>query len=309
MPFFEEVDSDGIVEQHIQSVLRLEQDQALQILSEYRGIRQQLIDRLSHIPAGTFTSQHLRGVLAQVEGATIAITESLGGAMRDGAEIAARAGVDDLVTELQKFDGMFTGAVTPININAALIAHDTSTLLVSKYQTNLDLYGQGLLTQISNGLFSASLGEASYSEVVGRISQFFTAEEWKLHRIVRTELHGIYNRGKLAGMTDLVEDDIPDLKKTLMHPMDSRTGDDSIYAAQLGLVAEVNEPFVYSWGKKERVFFAPPDRPNDRAIMVPYREEWGNTGKGAFVPLTQKASVASWPKSVSKFLWGASELI
>lgn len=282
MSFFDDVDSTGVVEDHIRQVLNLEDDQADKIMIAYKGIRQELRDRLDRVRAGSFTEQHLRGVLAQVQGAIEAMNSRLAGDTKEGALEAANAGIDDLVSEIKKFNQKFTGAVTPINLNAALLAQDTANFLVTKYQTNLDAYGNGLMNQISNGLFSAALGESSYAEVVGNIGNFFMAEEWKLHRIVRTELHNIYNIGKLNGMTELAGDQIPDLMKTLMHKMDSRTGNDSVYAAQKHLVAAINEPFVYVWKGKRREFMAPPDRPNDRAILVPYRAEWGKATGSAF---------------------------
>lgn len=284
--FFDEVDSTGVVEQHIQAVLGLEDSQAREILKQYAAIRKDLVDRLSRARAGTFTAQHLRGVLAQVDGAVRAMTEHLSGAMIDGAKQAALKGVDHSLQELRVFDEKFTGAVTPINLNAALLAHDTANLLVTKYRTNLDAYGSDLLRQITNGLFNASLGSMNYAEVVGAVSQFFTADEWKLHRIIRTELHGLYNRGKLTGLTALDESgQVEDLLKTLIHPLDARTGEDSKYAAELRLVAALDEPFEYEWNKKLRSYMHPPDRPNDRSVMVPYRQDWGATRSPAwFLP-------------------------
>lgn len=282
--FFEEADSTGIVEDHVQAVLRLEDDQAATMMKAYAGVRAQLADRLSRARADSFTAQHLRGVLAQVEGAIAAMHKKLKNDMLDGATSAASLGIDNLVDEIQAFNEKFAGAVTPINLNAALLAKDTANHLVTKYQTNLDAYGNDLYTQIANGLFSATIGETSYSDVVGRIGRFFTAEEWKLHRIVRTELHNIYNMGKLNGMSEVADEAIPDLLKTLMHPRDLRTGDDSLYAASLELVAPIDEPFIYQWKGKTREFMAPPDRPNDRAILVPYRQEWGHLNKPAFIP-------------------------
>lgn len=283
MPFFEDVDGTGVVENHIKEVLRLEEDQQLIILKRYKEIRMELIDRLSKAPRGSFTAQHLRGVLGQVEGAVVAMSEHLNGAMVKGAQIAALKGIDHLVKEIGVFDEKFTGAITPINLNAALLAQDTAQLLVTRYKTNLNAYGSNLLAQISNGLFSASIGETSYDEVVGRVSHFFNAEEWKLRRIVRTELHGIYNRGKLAGLQEL-DDDGEEFLRTLMHPMDARTGADSKFAATQALVAAMDEPFHYVWQGKHRVFFTPPDRPNDRSVMVPYRKEWGRVMGKAFIP-------------------------
>lgn len=284
MSFYDEVDGLGIVEDNIKAALRLQDEQSQAILSAYAGERDRLVQRLNLLPSGSFTAQHLRGVLAQVQGTIEAINSKMAGTLVDGAYQSALEGITGLVDQIETFDNHFTGAVTPINLNAAALAHDTSQLLVTKYDTNLDAYGNDLMTQITNGLFTASIGETSYEEVVGRISKFFTAEEWKLRRIVRTELHNIFNLGKIKGMQRLSESDIPDLKKTLMHPMDGRTGKDSMYAAQLGLVAAIDEPFQYDWAGRTRTFMAPPDRPNDRAILVPYREEWGPVDDDAFIP-------------------------
>lgn len=281
--FFTEVDSLGIVENHIQEVLKLEGDQARQVLKEYSEIRKDLVDRLSRTGKGTFSSQHLRGTLAQVSGAITALQKHLNGASIQSSYQLALKGVTHLTKELQVFDRKFTGAVTPINLNAALVAHDTSQLLIAKYKANTDKYGADLYSQVANGLFSASLGETSYYDVVGRVSNFFVGKEWELHRIMRTELHGVYNRAKIDGMIKL-QDDLPDLKKTLMHPMDERTGMDSKLAASLQLVADIDQPFVYTWEGKQRVFMNPPDRPNDRAVMIPYRETWADAKGSAFVP-------------------------
>lgn len=283
--FYDTADSLGIIEDHIKAVLNLEDSQAKEMMKRYSSIRDQLVKNLSRLPQDRFTAQHLRGTLAQVDGAIKAMNSHLAGATYQASYQAAMSGVQDLLDEVKAFDKHFLGAVTPINLNTALVAHNTSQYLVTKYKTNLDAYGSGLMAQISNGLFSASIGQTNYGEVVGRIGNFFDAEQWKLHRIVRTEMHNIYNVGKLNGMREL-KTTLPDMMKTLMHPMDQRTGADSKYAARLGLVAEVDEPFEYPWRGDERVFMAPPDRPNDRAILVPYRQEWGKRGKGAFIPGT-----------------------
>jgi hypothetical protein len=282
--FFDEADASGIVEDHIKKVLSLEASESDKILSSYSEVRDQLIQKLSRFPPGSFTAQHLRGVLSQVQGAIEAMNSGMKDSLSHSAYDFASAGMQDNIDEINMFDEMFTGAVTPINLNAALAAREVSNLLTTKYETNLEAYGNDLQTQITNGLFSAALGEVNHEEVVGRISSFFTAEEWKLRRIVRTELHNIYNVGKLRSMGDLSEGQIPDLMKTLMHPMDDRTGDDSKYAARVNLVAAIDEPFQYTWRGKPREFMAPPDRPNDRAILVPYRREWGTARGGAFLP-------------------------
>jgi hypothetical protein len=286
--FFEAVDSIGVVEDHIKQILSLENDQAIQIMKSYQDIRKDLVDRLSKLPPGRFSAQHLRGVLAQVQGAITAIQDHLNGAMANGAFKAAMKGIEHLTSEIKTFDEEFTGAITPIDLNATLIARDTNNLLLTKYKTNLDAYGQGLFQKISNGLVNATIGAQNTGEIVGTLSQFFNGEEWKLTRIVRTELHHVYNLGKLNGLKEMSEEE-EGLKKTLIHPMDARTGKDSEYAASLHLIADVSEPFEYSWDNKIRSYMVPPDRPNDRSVMVPYLPNWGHLQGDAFIPINSQA--------------------
>lgn len=278
LSFFERVDSLGIVENHIKQVLGLEKSESESLLQDYKSIRQDLVDRISRYPQGTFTRQHLQGVLAQVNGAIDAMTKHLGGSTIQSSYRAALMGSEHTIKELRTFDEEFTGAVAPINLNAALIAHDTSQLLVTRYKTNLEAYGNDLQTQITNGLFSAVIGEASYDQVVGRISQFFVGQEWMLHRIVRTELHHVYGVAKLKSL-----EQVDGAKKTLIHPLDGRTGEDSAYAATLGLIVELSDPFEYNWKGKKRSFMTPPDRPNDRSVMIPYMDGWGSDSGSATV--------------------------
>ncbi len=272
--FFETVDSIGIVENHIQGVLKLEETEARKLLKRYREIRGDLRDRLDTTRADTFTAQQLRGVLAQVDGAIDAMNRSLIEGMGPGTEKAALQGIEDLLSEIRRFDQEFGGAVTPINLNVALIAQDVNNLLLSKYQSSLDAYSEQLRSQVADTLTNAAIEEVSLSQVTQRLGQFFLGEEWKLTQIARTELHNVYNLGKQKGMEETQENFLPDLQKTLIHPMDSRTGADSKYANRLNLIVDINKPFEYTWNGKKRIYMVPPDRPNDRSIMVPYRESW-----------------------------------
>lgn len=274
--FFDTVDGMGIVENHIQQVQKLEEVQAKSLLSTYRSIRQDLRDRLDTIRADTFTAQQLRGVLAQVDAAIYAMNESLKGNIGKGAEKAALSGVKDLLTEIKAFDGKFTGAVTPINLNAVAVAQDTKNFLINKYQVSLDSYAEDIRSRITQSITNAAIEEISMYELTSRMGQFFLGEEWKLNQIARTELHGIYSLGKQNGMIETRDNFLPDLKKTLIHPMDKRTGPDSKFVAQKNLIVDIDKPFEYKWAGKKRTYMTPPDRPNDRSILVPYREAWNS---------------------------------
>jgi len=275
MPFFEEVDALGIVENHIQKVVGLEETEAKRLEKVYSGARQRLQDRLLTVRGDKFTAQHLRGVLLQIETALAFMADGMNESMIDAGELVAKAGANHLVSELNAFDEHFLGAITPINVNAAVIASDTNTLLINRYQSSIQTYSEEVRSQLTGVLTQAAIQEIPYSEVVKRVGQFFIAEQWKIERLARTELHQVYNLAKMKSMQSLADSAGTDLKKTLIHPMDSRTGKDSKYVAKLDLIVPIDQPFRYKWQGKERVYMTPPDRPNDRSILVPYREKYG----------------------------------
>lgn len=275
MPFFDEVDALGIVENHIQKVVGLEEKEAKRLEKVYAGARQRLQDRLLTVRGDKFTAQHLRGVLLQIETALAFMADGMNESMIDAGDLVAQAGANHLVAELNAFDKHFLGAITPINVNAAVIASDTNNLLINKYKSSMETYSEEVRSQLTGVLTQAAIQEIPYSEVVKRVGQFFIAEQWKIERLARTELHQVYNLAKMKSMQSLADSAGTDLKKTLIHPMDSRTGKDSKYVAKLDLIVPIDQPFRYKWQGKERVYMTPPDRPNDRSILVPYREKYG----------------------------------
>lgn len=272
--FFEQADSFGIVENHIQDVLALEESQSKKLLTRYKAVRQDLRDRLDFMNADTFTQQQLRGVLVQIDSAITAMEISLATGMKEQASIFALHGVNDGLTELQRFEKEFTGAVVPINVNRALVADETTNFLLNKYEASIRAYSEGLRSQLVNSLTTEALAQSPLSTVVRKLGQFFTGEEWKLLRVARTEFHNVYNMGKMNGLIETRDEVLPDLMKTLIHPMDARTGSDSVFAARLNMIVPIDEPFTYMWQGKKRIYMTPPDRPNDRSVLVPYRKSW-----------------------------------
>lgn len=281
--FFDDVDDLGIVEGHVKAVLGLEESQSEKLMNSYREVRNNLMTRLAHARKGSFTAQQLQGVLAQVNGALSATEKVLNGEMKESAFKSAMEGVKDITKEIEAFSKHFTGAVVPIRLNSALIAEDTNNFLVNKYETSIKGYTQDVRQAVTQGLTNAMIEEAPMSEVHARLDRYFDQEEWKLERMARTELHNVYNLGKLLGMQETKDDYVPDLMKTLYQPMDFRTDDDSKFAAKLNLIEPLDKPFHYTWKASknskvyERNFMTPPDRPNDRSVLIPYRPEWAKT--------------------------------
>lgn len=275
--FFDDEEVNDIAQSHAEAVGNLEESEVPKILKNYKRVRQDLRDRLDAIPKGTFTAQRMQGTLMQLDAA---IKEMSGNLLDDfglGAITAATDGIQNLLNELKIWNKKFDGSVVPINLNVVAAATDTKNFLFNQYDSSIQSYNQLLRQRMAQSLTQSVIAQDNTSDVISSLGKVFMGEEWKLQQIVRTELHNVYNVGKLRGMSDLWDEgkgDIPDLKKTLYHPMDKRTGKDSVYLSQHNPVVSVDEPFVeYSLGYRSE-YMAPPNRPNDRAILIPFRESW-----------------------------------
>ncbi len=277
--FFTDEEVEDIALNHVEGIRSLEDGEAKRVMKAYKRVRQDLRDRLDAMAGSkaTFTAQKLRGAMLQVDLALDEMGKNLNDDMDSASESAAGLGIEHLIKEIERWNKKFTGAVMPIFLDAVVIASDTANFLFNQRESSLKSYSSMLRGQIARQLTDATIEEASFSEITSRIGQFFLGEEWKLQQIVRTELHNIYSQGKMRGMNQLWDDgngNIPDLKKTLFHPMDKRTGKDSIWLNAHNPIIPINEPFVEKSTGTTRTYMAPPNRPNDRAILIPFREEW-----------------------------------
>jgi hypothetical protein len=86
-------------------------------------------------------------------------------------------------------------------------------------------------------------------------------------RIVRTEVMGAYARSSWEAIRE-VDDQLGDMVKILVATFDDRTGSDS-YAVH-GQCRRPEEAFQSWYGYYQH----PPNRPNDREIVVPHRISW-----------------------------------
>jgi hypothetical protein len=278
MAFFEDSTVTETIDKTIKRVERLEEEEQKKLLKVFQRVRRELQDRLLTIPPGTFSEQQANVTLVQVTAAIEAIKRDLRGQMVESSEILANRGISDLVEEIEKFQKEFEGIVQPIPIDRVVVATETNRFLLNKYQASIDAYGEGLRSQITSsivtGLAARDTTERTVERLVADVGRFFIGEEWKLRRIARTELHNVYNFSKLRGMQTIAQETVPDLKKALVHPIDGRTGEDSMELARKNPVVDIDQPFRFKWKGDTRVFMFPPDRPNDRAIMIPYRKAW-----------------------------------
>lgn len=276
MPFFEDVDSIRIVQRNIERLQAVEESRAKKMVRLMIQARESIRTRLTEVREDSYTEAQLEIALAQVDQILSEFRVKANALAYADSEIIIEQSVDDLAREVSKFSKEFQGLGVSIPVDQILTSLNSKNYLLNRYQSSVDSYTNGFRDFIERELGQAILSKEGNFRIVNRIADEWALKDWQIMRIVRTELHHIYNMAKNESMIQVKESTIPELQKALIHPMDARTGEDSKKADRLNLVVDIDQPFKYTFKGKERVFFTPPDRPNDRSIQVPYSKAWDN---------------------------------
>jgi len=125
---------------------------------------------------------------------------------------------------------------------------------------------------LSHSILMNETVDEAVERVVGT-SGVFEREAWRAERIVRTELSHSYGVVKQRAM-ESTREEMPDLQKRLVATFDNRTGEDS--KELNGQTVPVDQPFLWKKPNGETVrYMQPPNRPNDREVVIPWRAAWG----------------------------------
>lgn len=276
MSFFSIADDMRMIERNIQRLQGIEERQSKDMLKVFMTGRERIKASLLRSAAGSFTEAQLILSMNQVDAIISQIKLNTKRKNIDSSEIVQEQSVNDLGREISKFSKKFEGVSRAIPIDEIINSMDSQNLLVNRFQSSLDRYADGMRDEIQRELTQSILSTEPSFVMVNRLNEKLKLKEWQVLRIARTELHNVYNMSKNDGMVEIKKELIPDLKKSLFHPMDSRTAEDSKEMARQNLVVDIDKPFKFVFNGKEQIFFNPPNRPNDRAIITAYRESWNN---------------------------------
>jgi hypothetical protein len=158
-------------------------------------------------------------------------------------------------------------------------------------------YGVRIVEDVEKEMALSMLKGETPSAVIDTVAEAIDGEWWQGERIVRTEMAYAYNGTHRDGIMEASEQ-IPELwMRWEEHcddsgsPLDDRVGVDSI--AMHGQVAKPGDqftmpdtaPFPDAKGRTEvpeslvgLSWDFPPNRPNDRAVLSPWMEDWGVPG-------------------------------
>lgn len=180
---------------------------------------------------------------------------------------------------LRTLDRQYLGAVRPLRFDTLAWWERHSAELgqvrLREYSRSFARYGAQTVLAVEQAISSAVLTgqrwDVARREVWQATARVVGDRQWMVDRILRTEVAAAYNGTNLAA---LIEEDDPaePMLKKLVATFDRVTGWDSV--AVHGQVRPVREHFR---DPKGRLYMAPPNRPNDREIVVGWRASWGES--------------------------------
>ena len=274
MDFFDEIDSVKILERNANKIEGMELNSARKLLKQYKKASEALKLELLSTPDNSFTEAKLKNTLFQVERTIRELEVNNKPHIKTFFDDMSDFGVEDSAKEVNALEKHFNGISNAIDVDSIIESTDPDSFLFNNFESSVSTYNQTLRNGFQKSLTDSLIQQKSWSQAVWDMEQVFSLSEYALARIVRTELHGIYAGAKYNGFLSVKDQYLPDLKKTLYHPMDSRTGQDSVAMKKANLITNMDKPFEFSFNGKQYTFMYPPNRPNDRAILIPYRENW-----------------------------------
>jgi len=211
------------------------------------------------------------------------LAERLGGVVAHGARESQRDSLRGLSQMMHKLEGG-----SALDDNAAM--EKLLTKRAGAIRTNIDRLmlenSKDMAQSVHTAMQDPSLIGAKPRQLQAAFEDSLESQFYKIERVARTEAAVAYNAAQHDGIA-LIAEDFPDMmirwtehvSDDTWEPTDSKTAPDSI--AMHGQVKAVRGVFVApadpripaEWHGKTYAF--PPNRPNDRAVVLPWRKAWG----------------------------------
>jgi hypothetical protein len=255
---------------------------------------QRALERQIKLGRGTsYTAQHHRIMLAQLRVGVRELTDQIGASVALKAREAQVESLRTLVSNIQQADQLAVGVAPTMALEEASVFYGVlqgvDPSLSRAYQTTMQTYGQRTINKVELELGAMLASGASTYDTVGTVTNIIQGERWRAERIVRTEVMHAYNSAHERGIIEASRS-IPSLFSRWTENIDDLTGqayDKRVAADSFALHGQIARPgglFTMPpanlvspklWGTQFRF---PPNRPNDRATIIPWRPEWGVPG-------------------------------
>ncbi len=258
---------------------RLDRSTMGRFLKRYRAARKELDTKLAGLKAeNEWSRANLLYARELVADGIAAMSARLGETLARASGRSLRMGTKALASRWETMSRIFGGLPpAPINIPVLKVVDQLENLLLMRFEASRLSYGEQVISRIGSALERGLLLRESPSATIKRVMRptgILDEEQWRAARIVRTELANAYEMANhTAGRVAILTGDLPpDTRKRLVSHFDARTGRDSYSPRQHGQVRKWDEEFEDP--VTGRRYMHPPNRPNDRAVSLPWHEGW-----------------------------------
>lgn len=241
--------------------------------------------------SASFTVAQQRAMIVQIRQGMMTIAGQLGGGLSKATIETQKEALRSLIKDVRKLDKALGGAATPLPIEEASrfagVLDKRKTSLMKLNKTSMAKYGASTVKAMEKQLSMSLAQGESQGAAIDRLMKTADIEWWRAERIVRTEQAWAYNATQMDALvesaeetndlflrwTELVDD-------ATLSPLDNRVGKDSI--ALHGQLVKPGDLFYMPPGPWPSLIGKswqhPPNRPNDRAVLQPWRPQWGAYG-------------------------------
>lgn len=245
----------------------------------------------------TFGAAQARALGMQVRANLILLTQRLERGLGEASLAAQTESVRALARSVASLEKEFTGAAVALPIEQASrfrgVIDKSRTSLLRAHETSMARYGARLVTTMEDTISLSLMTGETGVELANKLRDVADVEWYQGERIARTEIAWAYNAGHADGIADAARE-MPDLwMRWSEHvddfgyePLDDRVAVDS--EAMHGQVAPAGGTFVMPPANRKgeptpralagKRWSHPPNRPNDRAVLAPWRPHWGVPG-------------------------------
>lgn len=280
-------------------ILKLTRQQALRLSTDVgRGKLRAVLERaqadlnqrlvqvegLAGAGKDSFTARQMRLALRQVEDVLVQTNVGVRGIVVDQGKVAADQATTGLLEYMNAAERKFRGVAQPLPLDEAMMFDRARTgveaSILQRLVANpsdparlgiLQRYGVTTIQHFEEQLQQGVLQGTPWAELRNNLTaQSPFLQQAPAHwaeRIVRTETMGAFNRAGWES-TRTADAVLGDMVKILSATFDDRTGWDSYQVH--GQIRRPQEAF--EWGGRK--FQHPPNRPNDREVVVPHRLSW-----------------------------------
>lgn len=286
---------DKISREHTKRLNRLiERGGVNRLRKLYDQAQSELVTKLSRrFGNGTFTMAQMKQFQILLQQGQIRIARNMGDALAavtaDTKADALRAAIKDFKRLENKFGSGVALPVEEASRFAGVLGKNTS-LILKHSKTLMGKTGVRTIRKLEQELALSLMTGETVNDAIDRVQKVTGNEWWQSERIVRTEQAWAFNATHADAIADAAEE-LPDImmrwtelvSDSTGRPLDDRVEDDSI--AMHGQVAPPGGVFtmpsgksgvpISMWGKS---WSHPPNRPNDRATLQPWRPHWGVPG-------------------------------